>query len=127
MKNETKKESVLIRKAKEEINLLDWEDDKFYGGLLSKCVLELLQCFSGQNHSGASAWSVRNVFNRLADYKPLSPLTGKDDEWIDKSGLSGKKTYQNKRWYSLFKEDGKAYYIDENSRKKFVDFPFTVP
>ena len=124
----------IMEKAKKELSLLDWTDDKeVYDGMLSKAVIELLECFCKQRHSGASAWSTLHVFNRLAKLKPLTPLTGKDDEWREIPGFKqGTTEYQNKRWSSLFKDkkDGKAYYhkqTENDTVKEFVEFPFEVP
>ena len=71
-------------------------------------VMELMKTFSEQGHSGYSAGSVRQIFNLLADFQPLSPLTGEDDEWDHAGG----NLYQNKRRSSVFKENGFAYDIN---------------
>lgn len=51
------------------------------------------------------------ILTKLLKYKPLSPLTLKDDEWLKCSYKDG---YQNKRLSGLFKDgkDGRPHYLD---------------
>lgn len=86
------------------------EKDADYGGMLYDSVMELVKVFAGQGHSGASASMVLQLFSKVAAFKPLSPLTGKDDEWME----TGQGVFQNKRNYAVFKEgkDGRAYFLD---------------
>ena len=44
-------------------------------------ILRLLEVFSDEGHSGMSASFAREIFATLADFKPLTPLTGADWEW----------------------------------------------
>ena len=109
----------LVDFAKKELELIkafDKEGD-FYGGMTGKSVLELIEVFAKQGHSGMNAGIVRQLFHKLADYKPLSPLTLEDDEW--NQGLDGSSLYQNKRNFSVFKDgkDGRAYYGKAYTKK----------
>lgn len=70
-------------------------------------VMELVETFVGQGHSGMSAPMVVALFEKVALYKPLGPLTGEDSEWTD----IGSGTFQNKRCNHVFKENGVAYDI----------------
>lgn len=106
----------LIDHAKRELEfagLLDEEKD-FYGGMTGKSVLELMEVFSKQGHSGMSAPIVANLFHKLANYEPLQPLTGEDSEWNDIREFGGGYAYyQNKRDSGLFKySDGKVTYVN---------------
>ena len=107
----------LIEHARLELQmagLFDKEGD-FYEGMTGKAVMELIEVFSKQGHSGMSAPIVADIFKKLANYEPLGPITGKDEEWSDVRDLgNGKPWYQNKRCSALFKDgkDGRAYYID---------------
>lgn len=74
---------------------------------IPEAVLELIETFAKQGHSGSSAPYVADVFHKLARYEPLTPLTGKDDEWME----VGPGVFQNKRCSHIFKEGGKAYDI----------------
>jgi hypothetical protein len=76
-------------------------EDAPYGGMLADAILELLEIFDRQGHSGASAPFVISAFSKLAMGMPLTPLTGNDDEWIKiKDNL-----YQSKRMPTVFKDD----------------------
>ena len=127
----------MIEYAKRELKyLIDSEEP--YDNMMAASVLELLEIFIDQGHSGFSAPWCLSLFNRIAHWKPLSPLTGEDDEWNEISPGC----YQNKRYSSVFKdEDGKAYDIEgkifsddggetwftnKNSRV-FIEFPYKVP
>jgi hypothetical protein len=49
------------------------------------------------------------LFEKLALWKPIAPLTGEDDEWNEVS----EGTWQNRRNSAVFKkEDGQAYWMD---------------
>ena len=106
----------LIEHAKLELQIAGaFDKDSAYDGATGEAVLELIEIFTKQGHSGNSAAIVRHMFNLLADYKPLIPITGKDEEWGDVRDLGdGQSWYQNKRCSALFKDgkDGQAYYID---------------
>jgi len=75
-------------------------------------VLKLLEIFSDEGHSGSSAPYTVNIFQKLAMFEPLVPLTGEDWEWNEvHDGV-----FQNKRCSHVFKQadrfDGQAYDID---------------
>jgi hypothetical protein len=75
---------------------------------ICKNIIELLEVFSEQGHSGFSAPHCIYLFTKLASFEPLSPLTGDDNEWVEvREG-----TFQNKRCGNVFKENGIAYDID---------------
>ena len=126
----------LIKYAKDELRRITRIGDE-YQERMNKDILELIKVISKQGHSGFSVNCVLDYFNRLARYKPLSPLTGEDDEWHEAtSGL-----YQNKRYSAVFKDkDGKAFNIEgkvfsDDGKSWFqsgqsrveVTFPYTVP
>lgn len=82
-------------------------------GLICTHVLKLMDIFAEEGHSGSTAPYAINMFKKLAMFKPLTPLTGADDEWTDVSAYSDDPRYQNKRLSSVFKdEDGQAYDIE---------------
>jgi hypothetical protein len=127
----------LIKHATDEMNL-DWPESDEMQDMVKHDVLELMQVFVNQGHSGTSAPYVINLFCDLAKYKIISPLTGADDEWVEHSA----DMFQNKRCGTVFKDgkDSQAYWIDgyifrdkdgctytnRNSRV-FIDFPWTQP
>ena len=135
----------LIKHAERELRLAGFFDkDSDYEGALGKAVMELIEVFSKQGHSGFSANRVVSLFEKVARYENLLPLTGEDSEWNDISDLDGG-TLQNNRVSSVFKEKetGRAYYIDAivwrtqnggsftgsaddvSSRQYIKSFPFT--
>ena len=130
--------SNLVDYAKEELKRIGMIDSgEPYNDAVAKAILDLIELFASQGHSGFTAPYTVNVFKRLAMFKPLSPLTGEDDEWIE----VGTGVFQNKRYSSVFKnKDGIAYDIDgkvftddgevwygcKDSRVN-VTFPYVVP
>ena len=46
-------------------------------------ILQIINTFVQQQHSGFSANYMLNILDRLLRYKPLTALTGEDDEWED--------------------------------------------
>lgn len=100
----------LLDHAEKEFELAGWKDagvDKSQEWVMDN-IRELLTVFSKQGHSGSSAPYVLNLFSILARFEIITPLTGADEEWMDVSGG----IYQNKRDSRVFKENGKAYFID---------------
>ena len=76
---------------------------------LATGTLELLKVFSEQGHSGMSAPFAIKLFETLANWKPIAPLTGESHEWTE----VGPDVWQNKRASNVFKgEDGRAYWSD---------------
>jgi len=115
---------------------------------MRKNILELIEVFGEQWHSGFSAHYAIESFVRLAKYQPLAPLSGDDAEWTNVSDISenedGYTLYQNKRASNVFKEvreDGsiQAYQFDhyifqdenganftrgKDSRKYITEWPY---
>lgn len=111
------------------------------------CVLEILDVFEKQGHSGFSAGYIINILEKVMRFEPVTPLTGDDDEWRDVGALGGGIRYQNKRCGHVFKdEDGQAYdsegkifwewyTSDDGERSKshytsrdsrvYIEFPYT--
>jgi hypothetical protein len=98
-------------------------------------IIELLEVFTTQGHSGSSAPYCIGLFTKLASFEPLGPLTGEDSEWMEVS----EGTWQNLRCSHVFKDaDGRAYnsagrvfrepsgacFTSRDSRV-YVEFPYT--
>ncbi len=103
--------SNLIEHAKREFKAIGYnlnqkkeDPDKW----IVENVLELLEVFSNQGHSGTSAPFCINYFKKLAMFEPLGPITGEKSEWME----VGDGVFQNKRCSHVFKENGQAYDID---------------
>lgn len=81
--------------------------DSDYGGMLGDAVMKMVKVFADEGHSGYSASMAVSVFERVARFEPLTPLTGADDEWMEVHDG----TFQNIRCSHVFKEGGVAYDI----------------
>jgi hypothetical protein len=109
--------SNLVKHAHYEFAAAGWTDGNgnFNDDMqeaLCKHVLKLLEVFSDEGHSGSTAPYAINLFTRLANYKPIAPLTGEDWEWNEVSERAGHKCWQNKRASHVFKDENGAYDID---------------
>lgn len=105
------KDSNILRYAETEFEFA-WPEQDEMQDLMKSQLIELLEVFSTHGHSGFSAGYAISCFELLSRFKPLSPLTGKDDEWVE----VGSGTFQNKRCSHVFKQadrfNGQAYDID---------------
>ena len=104
----------LVSYAESELDRIGMTDDDDMNGMMRKHLLHMVKEFSEEGHSGFSASYSLQCLEKLLRFKPLSPLTGEDDEWGDVSNVSGETMFQNKRCSSVFKygKDGEAYDID---------------
>lgn len=101
-----------------------------------QCVMELLEKFHQQGHSGTSSSYALSVFMKLAGFEPLGPITGADSEWCH-LGYDDNMTHQNKRCSHVFKGSNGAYdsqyyvFVDPNGSactnidsRKYIEFPY---
>lgn len=91
-----------VEYAKSELARITKDGDGLQNAI-NKNILDIVKLFASQGHSGLSAGYAISVLERLLRFKPLTPLTGEDDEWTDVSGKMGWKCFQNKRCSSVFK------------------------
>ena len=110
----------LVQHAQRELKLVDehrnrssvkpeTELDRRWAAEMTKNVLEVITVFSTQGHSGFSAGYALNLLKSLLAFKPLTPLTGEDVEWVE----AGEGVWQNNRCSTVFKDGaGKAWNID---------------
>lgn len=114
---EEERESNSVRHAKREFLALGYkpieECEEDPNKWVQQNVLELLEVFAKQGHSGFSAPWVISMFSKLANHEPLCPLTGEDHEWNDTTEYGSSRTsFQNLRCSHVFKDgDGRAYDI----------------
>ncbi len=101
--------STLVEHAKAELANYD---GCMYGDLIPKAVIELMEVFAEQGHSGGSAPICISIFTQLAKFEPLGPLTGEDSEWTEVADG----VFQNKRCSHVFRQpdrfNGQAYDIE---------------
>lgn len=112
--------NMMTEHAKKELELAGLlDEDSDYNGMLGKSVLELMEVFTKQGHSGASASLTIEVFTKLAKYENLTPITSNPDEWMDISEMSESPMWQSKRNPYLFSTDGgKTWYnVDDKQIK----------
>lgn len=135
----------LIEFAKNELDIVlnkcEDEEGKEMQEMINKDILEIVEIFSKQGHSGFSANYAINLITKLLKYEPITPLTGEDNEWqlLD---YGDDIKYQNKRCSRVFKDkEGKAYdiegkiFTDNNGRtwftkggggsRTYITFPYT--
>lgn len=92
-------------------------------------VLKLIDVFEEQGHSGTTSRYAINLFSKLAEFDPITPLTGEDWEWnhIADERTNGVSVYQNNRCSAVFKQadrhDGKPYYLDGKVFWEWVSYP----
>ena len=132
--------SNLLKHAERELKLIGYDDTDSFDNMAKDAILQLIETFAKQGHSGFSADYVANMFHKLANYETLSPLTGNDDEWNDVSDMSGdrKTLFQNNRDSRVFKNDDGAFFTEaivwqddvyhfsnKDSNRYIKSFPFT--
>lgn len=130
----------VVAHARVEFEAAGYGDGDGMNAAMALDVINMLRMFSTQGHSGFSASVARQLFDKLAAFKPLGPLTGADAEWFDHGDSMGDGTrWQNMRCGHVFKgNDGIAYDIDavvfeEPSGARFtgrysrrpITFPYT--
>lgn len=110
---------------------------------IEKNIMDIVRMFADQGHSGMTASYVLGILGRVMKYKPLTPLTGADDEWRDVS-FGKSQCEQNIRYCSVFRDNhdnstaydvsakvfsnngGRSWYTSIESRVP-ITFPYTVP
>jgi hypothetical protein len=84
-KEEEIKMSKIIEYAKSELDRIPKDEDGMQE-MMNNDILEILEKFADQGHSGFSASYAISVLERLMRWKPISPLTGEEDEWSTTTG-----------------------------------------
>lgn len=139
--------SSIIEYAKSELDRIG-KDEEGMQAAINQDILQVVDVFANQGHSGFSAGYALNILERLLRFKPLKELTGEDDEWNDVStDKNGVTTYQNKRCSSVFKrvdrsgkivsvydidgvavsDDGGITWFTSNRFTKEITFPYFPP
>lgn len=106
------KKSNLYLHAQKELNLAGlFGEESDYGGELGKAIMRIVEVFSEQDFSGASADMAIQILNKLLKFKTLTPITSDPNEWIDRTEESGKPMWQSMRDPAIFSTDGgKTWY-----------------
>ena len=119
----------LLEHAKRELKLAGYDisdkgcemhdDEESFNGYVNSCArnaYELIETLSKAGHSGMSIGITLDIFNKLAKWKTLTPLTNNPDEWTQLSDCESV-CHQSKRNPSCFTSDFKTYHdieADEN-------------
>ena len=124
--------------AKRELDKIPKDEDGLQD-FMNSGILDIIKVFSEQGHSGMSAGYAIGILERLLRFKPITPLTGEEDEWNETSRDGVK---QNKRCGSVFRQaDGTYEDIDaiavsdnggitwftSNRFRKEITFPYMPP
>lgn len=113
--------SNLMKHAEREMRLAGLYDaDADYGGLIPEAVMALVKAHSEQGHSGGSHALTLQIFNRVANFKTLTPIGPDPQEWNRlPENISGPEpTWQNNRQSSVFSLDGGKTWYDIDTKKR---------
>jgi len=127
--------SNLTKHAEHELSLIGGQDDEMQQ-MMNKHILQMVELFANEGHSGFSANYATNILNKLLRFEPLTPLTGEPEEWAE---THDGEVLQNKRCSHVFKnKDGRAYDIEgkvfcdpdgscftTKDSRVYVTFPYT--
>jgi hypothetical protein len=109
-------DSNLVRHARSELQRAGLFDaDADYGGMIAEAVVELMHHFAAQGHSGESAMMTLDLFDKLAHYNVLTPLTSDPEEWMEVSEHAPpdqRPVWQSRRKSSCFSNDGGKTWYD---------------
>jgi len=123
--NWDKEKDNLYQHALRELKLAGlFDSDADYGGMMGKAVMDMVEAFCKQGHSGGSASIVLQIMPKLLKFENLTPITSSPDDWMNVCEYYGtdkgfkEDMWQCKRNPALFSTDGgKTYYhLDENPR-----------
>jgi hypothetical protein len=106
--------SNLEKHAEAELRLAGlYDKDSDYGGAIAEAVLRLVRTHAAEGHSGGSHALTLSVFNKVINFKTLTPLTSNPAEWmrVDPEQYQPG-TWQNLRNASVFSRDGGASWYD---------------
>ena len=119
-----KVEGNMLSKASHELVIagaLNPESD--YGGQVGRDVLQLLEVFVEQGHSGGSSLLVVDAFSKLASWGNITPirnpmLTGEYTDMSRFEGAPARTILKSTRKSSLFSRDGGVTWFDVNGPKR---------
>jgi hypothetical protein len=113
----------LVEHAEREMKLAGlYDKDADYGGMIPEAIMALVKAHADQGHSGGSHAITLQIFNRVINFKTLTPIGSTPDEWFKHDYQNaGADCWQNIRQSSVFSEDGgKTWYdLDDPEKKNF--------
>ena len=113
--------SNLIEHAKIELDVIGLREDSEdeMNVAMRNHILHMVTEFAKEDHSGFSASYVINILTKLFSYKPLSPLTGDDSEWINVGDMHFWEWINNEKTGRPYK----SYYTTKDSKVP-IKFPY---
>lgn len=116
--------SSIIQYAENEFRICGWlnSDGTYCDKETEKMctnIIEILKTIETQQNSEFSYGVMINVLTRLLNYKPLSHLSGNNNEWYKYS----KNIYKNKRYDDVIKfvdDNGNVVNVCDMNTKRFV-------
>lgn len=106
----------LVNWAKNELDRLLVDDEDGMQKEVNESIIEVVEVFSKQGHSGFSASYALEMISRLLSWKPITSLTGDESEWNDVSDYcDGRSVQQNNRCSAVFRDNNdntSAHYVD---------------
>lgn len=109
--------SNLVEHAEREMRRAGlFDKDSDYDGMLGPAVLKMVEAFAGEGHSGYSASRALAIFNEVARFRTLTPLTSDPEEWFHHDHqVAGYDCWQNVRDSAAFSRDGGKtwYHLDD--------------
>jgi hypothetical protein len=127
------RESNIEKHARREMVLAGlYDQDADYGaGAIANEVMKLCKVLGRGGHSGGSHGMVMGIFNEVANFRPLTPITTDPNEWMNVSEYSlvpdgTRGVWQNRRKSTCFSTDGGIthYDIDEPGRPIHETLPW---
>ena len=92
-----------------------YDSDSDYGGMIPEAVMALVQAHREQGHSGGSHWLTLEIFNKVINYKTLTPINSDPNTWME----VGTGVWQSNRSPGFFSTDGgKTFYDLDDPEKK---------
>ena len=105
--------SNLLEHAKSEMRRAGlYGADAYCGGMIPAAVERMVEVFAAEGHSGMSAGLTLAVFDKVARFQALTPISSAPSEWRDVSEYSGEPMWQNLRQSTAFSKDGGKTWYD---------------
>ena len=103
--------------ADKELETAGWKkEDGLYGDMIYKAVMEIVEVFDKQNHSGMSAGIVIAIINKLLRFKSLMPV--KKEDFVEVA----EGVWQCSRDSELFLTSDKTGYYNVSDKSKITRF-----
>lgn len=112
-------EDNLTMHARRELELAGlFDKDSDYGGMMGPAVMNMIYVFASEGHSGFSAHWALGLFEKVASFQNLTPITSNSEEWCEVS----ENLWQCRRDSRLFSHNGgKTWYNYEDCAYRYRD------